>query len=224
MKCEEKVGYIGTYKRVIDFINRSKSLNIPIVVRTTIFKTNIQKIRSMIRDLSKYGVNIFNLRSVLPKGLALHKYEEICPSVNEYFKLIKREQEYWWDRGVFVYSEDPITIPYQKHLLDLIKQLRQEHLMMSCGTRVEVFYVDVKGVLYPCAYIDDPIGHIDVINEDHLISFKLKMQALRGKSMCRLCPYWDLCRGGCKAVAFQLFKDPLMGDPRCLRVKNLGMR
>jgi radical SAM protein with 4Fe4S-binding SPASM domain len=90
-----------------------------------------------------------------------------------------------------------------------------------CGACKMTCCIDPAGSVYPCAFLQEEAFRAGSLKET---SFKeiwdtspvfLSFRKLEPAS-CRRCPRFNMCRGGCPAVAYFVKSDLNSSDPECL--------
>lgn len=78
------------------------------------------------------------------------------------------------------------------------------------------------GSVYPCAFLQEGYFYAGNVLEQPLAEIWRRADSfdlLRNieKEACMACPRFDLCHGGCPAVAFFLKQELNCPDPECIR-------
>jgi radical SAM protein with 4Fe4S-binding SPASM domain len=97
-----------------------------------------------------------------------------------------------------------------------------------CGAARMTCSVSPDGSVYPCAFLQDDLFFAGNIARQSLESiwhnsepFRL-MRGLRIQS-CETCLRFDLCHGGCPAVAYYLMGSLRQKDPECMATFRQGL-
>jgi [mycofactocin precursor peptide]-tyrosine decarboxylase / 3-amino-5-[(4-hydroxyphenyl)methyl]-4,4-dimethylpyrrolidin-2-one synthase len=98
---------------------------------------------------------------------------------------------------------------------------RRELGLNMCGAAKMTCSVSPDGTIYPCAFLQDNIFMAGNVTEESFESIWLEsqafniMRAIRIES-CECCSRFNLCHGGCPAVAYFLTKSLDYCDPECM--------
>jgi mycofactocin radical SAM maturase len=98
---------------------------------------------------------------------------------------------------------------------------RRELGLNMCGAAKMTCSVAPNGTVYPCAFLQDPAfesGNITTRSLDDIWRNAPAFVALRSTRIesCERCSRFDLCHGGCPAVAHFLTESFCQPDPECL--------
>ena len=91
-----------------------------------------------------------------------------------------------------------------------------------CGAARMTCCVAPDGSVYPCAFLQEGYFYAGNVLEQPLAEIWRRADSfdlLRNieKEACMACPRFDLCHGGCPAVAFFLKQELNCPDPECIR-------
>lgn len=211
----------GTFDKALESIKNLTTENIRTSVRSTLTNSNQKEVLSVFKLVSKYNLESFNIRSVIPSGKA---DALLMPDNVQYKDTIEKLMLFGENKGIPVISGDPILIPVFPQLLGKVwEEMGQKvfsEICAGCIAGDTAIYIKPNGDVGVCSYIPLIAGNIreksllKIINEEPLFK-KLNDFRDKLKGKCGKCEFRDLC-GGCRAVALSLNKNLFAEDPRCL--------
>lgn len=211
----------GTYDKVIKAIDNLTQASIRTSVRYTLTTLNRKETLRVYKEISRFPIESFNLRAVLPAGRAS---ASMMPSSKEYQDTMRQLLSESTETKVPVISGDPILLPIFPELLGSIWEEMGEkvfsEICSGCLAGEEVVYISPQGEVGPCPYLPTTKENfkdtslVAIINKAQLFrqlnNFRQKL-----KGGCKGCRYRYLC-GGCRAAALSLDGNIFAYDPRCL--------
>lgn len=97
---------------------------------------------------------------------------------------------------------------------------RKDLGLNMCGAAKMTCCITPDGTVYPCAFLQDHEFYCGNVREkDFSIIWQEAsiLNYLRSlKSLCSECERFDVCHGGCPAIAWHLKKDISQPDPQCI--------
>ena len=103
----------------------------------------------------------------------------------------------------------------------LTSENRRRKGLDMCGAAKMTCCIGPNGNVYPCAFLQEQCFNAGNVRTasfkdiwDHAPVF-FQLRNLNVES-CQTCQRFDVCRGGCPAVAFHTYHDIAMPDPECL--------
>jgi radical SAM protein with 4Fe4S-binding SPASM domain len=90
-----------------------------------------------------------------------------------------------------------------------------------CGAAKMTCCIAPNGNVYPCAFMQEQIflaGNVRTSSFKDIWDRAPVFFQLRNLNVesCQTCSRFEVCRGGCPAVAFHTYHDIAMPDPECL--------
>jgi radical SAM protein with 4Fe4S-binding SPASM domain len=90
-----------------------------------------------------------------------------------------------------------------------------------CGAAKMTCSVTPDGDVYPCAFLQDPHFRSGNITEESLESIWRNAPSFRALrsiriASCERCDRFNICHGGCPAVAYYLTQSVNQADPECM--------
>ena len=215
----------GTFKKAISVVKNLTKESIRTSIRFTLTSFNEDEVEPLFDLVSKYKIESFNIRAVLPLGRA---DASMMPSAKRYQKILKNLFVKSKKKKIPIISGDPILLPLFPELLGKVWDEMGEKVLSEicagCLAGEETLYIKPNGDVGVCAYVPKIVGNIkeqsliEMINKTSLFQ-KLYNYREKLKGKCGKCKFKYLC-GGCRAVALALNKDLYAEDPRCLVYNN----
>ncbi len=226
---DEFRGVKGSFEKAVDGIRNAVSEGIPVGVRTTITKWNINEVDEIVDFCKDLGVKrvTFYILDTIGRGTELVKdlpsnsqLKAFADNLIELSKRYSNHLEILVVRGNFIgiYIADKIS----KSRSDFLKYLRMIDSQGDCGRKSISIYPD--GTVRPCQFIDyyiigdlkkESLKAILSLDNKRLRTFIYAYQKLRGKR-CSKCPFRKVCGGGSRNRALVLQKDFWGDDPLCI--------
>lgn len=211
----------GTFKKALAAVRNLTEESIRISIRFTLTSLNENEAEPLFDLVSKYKIESFNIRAVLPLGRA---DASMMPSSKRYQKILENLLVKSRKKKIPIISGDPILLPLFPELLGKVwDEMREKvfsEICAGCLAGEETLYIKPNGDVGVCPYVPKTVGNvkerplIEMINKTSLFQ-KLDNYREKLKGKCKECKFKYLC-GGCRAVALVLNKDLYGEDPRCL--------
>ncbi|MEK9153247.1 MAG: radical SAM protein [Patescibacteria group bacterium] len=215
----------GAFEKAITAVKILTKESIPTSIRFTLTKLNDKEALKVFKLTSRYRIESFNIRAVLPFG---HANKSIMPSSEQYKKVLEKLLKESSQNKIPIISGDPILLPLFPELLGRVWQDMGQRVYSEiyggCLAGDEIVYIKPNGDIGACAFIPDIAGNIrensliEVINKSPLFK-KLHNCRDRIKGKCGACKFKYLC-GGCRAAALATNRDLFAEDLRCLLINN----
>ena len=208
----------GTFKTVINNLERLKKYNIPYAIKYTLSKETIDDVKDLIKLIAAKGAKEFNIRRVIAVGNA---NADMLVSNETYKKIIKEIIQECNELSINFKTGDPLLIPIFPEIFGIdLKHDDINKIYAGCQAGDEIIYIDYKGNVGACSYIPIFADNIkeksldDILKNNKLFKdLKDYKEKLKGK--CTKCDYKMIC-GGCRASALALKKSLFEEDPLCL--------
>lgn len=103
----------------------------------------------------------------------------------------------------------------------LTSEKRRRKGLDMCGAAKMTCCISPNGDVYPCAFLQEPpfcVGNVRLDEFGTLWHASPILQNLRSLEVetCVDCSRFEVCRGGCPAMAYHTYHDIAMPDPECL--------
>jgi mycofactocin radical SAM maturase len=205
----------GTYKKVLSAIKALTASKVKFSINTVLTRTNFKQLETL-RDMAgEYGAEL-RVSRFRPSGRGKSSKADLGPTPEqlEYFAE-------WLEGHDLVRTGDSFFCLTSDH--------RREKGLDMCGAAKMTCCVSPDGNVYPCAFLQElPFLSGNVRKK----SFKAiwdtssildQFRNINVKS-CVDCYRFDVCRGGCPAMAYHTYNDINMPDPECLVNLKIGTK
>lgn len=203
----------GSFKRTIANIQQLAEMNIPVTIATTVTKWNINTISSLDQALAGINFARWNVKRIVGSGRAMDADDMPTHEWNSFVTCLRQTTLNTERLRISsMFSEAGIRAASKRsYALD-----ESQLIYANCGTGRSKLYVNPDGTVYPCACMEGRIvGGFADNSADEILQ---KLDGLEiepvGSSVCRSCPVWQHCHGGCPGAAMRT-DSPSLGDPRC---------
>lgn len=218
------VGMPGAFKKVIRALKNLKESKIQVIAYTTVTKFNLQEIPIIRKLLLDLGVRNWRILSLMPVGrgknifkadLSLRERKNLV----EFIKKMKGKNDIW-----ISYDLEGSPLLFEEGDL-------QPERWIGCRAGKTKCTVTSRGIVLPCDLLRNPMFYAGNIRKrpfkeiwlySKLINFFRDFHVEMLKGVCENCSIREVCGGGCRAVAYSVYKDILAPDPRCFRTNNRG--
>lgn len=227
---------VGSFKKAMEGIACLKSYQIPLTVRVTINRYNVNDLENIAELLlEEIGLPSFSTNSATHFGLCKNNAEQVQLTPDEHYLAMNTLQilnNRYSDRIQAQAGPLSNLKAWNKMKKSLSQGLEEPsnlgfgHLT-SCGGPMTNIAIRADGVIVPCSLL----SHIELgrINEDNLTEIwshhpqliRLRERhkiSLKDFEFCRGCDYIEYCRGGCPAVAYNILGNEYHPSPdSCLK-------
>ncbi|GLC30103.1 radical SAM/SPASM domain-containing protein [Clostridium omnivorum] len=207
----------GTFRSAVNGIQTIVDNGLNCHIMMVAFKHNVERISSLAILSKELGVNLLAVDRFVPTGRGKFS-DNLDLSKDELIKLHSQVLEIKNEKYIPISTNDPIcNAIYLKRMgLQNFDWAKDANLGCTAGTRLCM--ISANGVVYPCTFINVPIGNIrennlkDILENSPLITALKERDKFKGK--CGNCNVRYIC-GGCRAHALSTYKDILEEDPCC---------
>lgn len=224
-------GFTGTFDRVMRILDDLRDLGMPVQVGTTVTRSNIDELPSMVELMAGYDVRMWNLFFLVPtgrgRGLAMVDAE-----------TAERTWEWMCDlsaQGRFGIRTTAAP-QFRRTMLRRARARSGEASLRLTGAGYDFrdglagvqtrgvndgkgfMFIDHRGNICPSGFLQVPAGNVrrdhpaDVYRHAEMFRMLRDPAALTGR--CGECAYADLC-GGSRARAYAVTGSYLADDPLC---------
>jgi mycofactocin radical SAM maturase len=198
----------GSYERAIVGIELLNKYNFPnLSINTVVTRINFKEIHE-IYELGKFYKAKTRLSRFRPSGNAKKAWKDLHLTKRQVLELSEYLSEY----------KDVLT---GDSFFSITAEDRRNLGLNMCGAAKMTCSVTPDGRVYPCAFLQEESFYSGNILEESLemiwnnSSVFRTMRSLRIEA-CETCPRFDICHGGCPAVAFFLKNELNCPDPECI--------
>lgn len=198
----------GTYDRILSGLELLAKYNFPdFSINTVITRVNFKEIEEIYKLGKYYGAKV--------------RFSRFRPS-GDGGRVWKDYHLYKWqlvELSAFLSSfKDILT---GDSLFPILANDGRKSGFNMCGAARMTCSISPDGNVYPCAFLQDEVFLAGNITHQSLDSIwhnsqVFKMFRNRRVEFCESCPRFDVCHGGCPAVAYFLTKSLNSPDPECL--------
>jgi mycofactocin radical SAM maturase len=203
----------GTYRKIISGINLLSGKNIPLSINTVVTSLNCEQLDKLKELAASYGARL-RVSRFRPSGRARECWEAL--------KLGPGQLE-----GLSAWLGSDPSVLTGDSFFAISQDGRRELGLDMCGAARMTACIDPCGNVYPCAFLQSAEFCGGSLREkpfkdiwDKSLVF-VNFRRLE-PALCRSCPRFDKCRGGCPAVAYFLTRDLNRPDPECLMSWSAG--
>ncbi len=219
-EVNDKLRGKGVCKKVIEGIKRLKKAGIITGVDCVVTSNNLEHIVGFVRFLDKLGVDYFTLLKLKPGALTEEEFLRLSPDPKEYAKVIRKIAEIQDEINIKVTLDCGSINVMQMAFTD---QELKTVPVLGCPVGHTQIVINPDGDVYPCAALLGKEFLLGNVLKDDLEKIWLENPILKElrqvkkniKEPCKSCKHLDICRGGCRGIAWKLLKDKWAPDPTC---------
>jgi mycofactocin radical SAM maturase len=206
-EVNDKIRGKGTFRQIVKGIERLAKRDITLSINTVVNSINFEQLDQLKELASSFGARL-RVSRFRPSGRARGVWERLRLSSAQL-----RELSNWL-------SNDP-SILTGDSFFSISGDGRKQLGLDMCGACKMTCCIDPSGFVYPCAFLQENefrAGNLsetsfkEIWDASPVFKYFRKLEPLS----CRKCPRFDVCRGGCPAVAYFVRKDLNSPDPECL--------
>lgn len=197
----------GTYKKVLNAMDALSESGTRFSINTVLTRTNFEQLENLRALAGEYDAEL-RVSRFRPSGRGKASKADLGPTADqlEYFAE-------WLDRHDLVRTGDSFFCLTSDHR-------RQKGLDM-CGAAKMTCCVSPGGNVYPCAFLQEApflSGNVRDKSFKDIWDYSPVLNRFRNINVksCVECYRFDVCRGGCPAMAYHTYNDINMPDPECL--------
>jgi mycofactocin radical SAM maturase len=202
----------GTYKRILNAMECLARQGVPFSINTVLTRLNFPQLETL-RDMAKeYGAEL-RVSRFRPSGRGKVSKDSIGPDKDQL-----EDFAVWLEQHDLVRTGDSFFC--------LTSENRRRKGLDMCGAAKMTCCIAPNGNVYPCAFMQEQTflaGNVRTSNFKDIWDRAPVFFQLRNLNVesCQTCCRFEVCRGGCPAVAFHTYHDIAMPDPECLvNLKN----
>jgi len=228
-KTHDKIrGVKGVFEKATKSISlASKIIKKNVGIGTTLMVDNYCNLKALMEKAPKLGADTFALIILLNMGRAreMNKLDakKTLDAINKMFEGYRKV------KGKINFASNT-TLPPPLIPRDLREKLWDKFCFCSFPYTLGI---DANGDIAPCdgffSFKETILGNVkkdkikDVWNKSKIIAKLKKIRPQDLKGVCSKCKYVEFCNGGCRAAAYQRYKDFCMPDPLCQDIYDAGL-
>jgi mycofactocin radical SAM maturase len=198
----------GTFQWILKGIELLANRDISLSINTVVTSINLAQL-SQLKDLaSSFGAKL-RVSRFRPSGRGRATWEELRLTSRQLQKLSE-----WLNNDVSILTGDSFfSIASEEN--------RRELGLNMCGAGKMTCCIDPFGLVYPCAFLQEDefgAGNLretpfkDIWDSAPVFKYFRELEP----AACQKCPRYNMCHGGCPAMAHFVSKDINRPDPECL--------
>lgn len=202
----------GSYKKILHALDCLAKEDVRFSVNTVLTKTNFSQLNSLRKLATEYGAEL-RVSRFRPSGRGKESMAYLGPTKDQLESFAE-----WLDINSLVRTGDSFFC--------LTSEKRRRKGLDMCGAAKMTCCISPTGDVFPCAFLQEPpflTGNIRERLFKYLWDHSPIFHGLRNLNIqsCQNCYRFEVCRGGCPAMAYHTYNDISMPDPECL--VNLGL-
>ncbi|MFZ7110729.1 MAG: mycofactocin radical SAM maturase [Desulfatiglandales bacterium] len=203
---------IGTFEKILKALETLARQGVPFSINTVLTRINFPQLETL-RDLAREYHAELRVSRFRPSGRGKKSKEDLGPDKDQLESFAE-----WLEEHDRVRTGDSFFC--------LTSEKRRTQGLDMCGAAKMTCCISPNGDVYPCAFLQEAAFRAG--NTRHT-PFKeiwdnasiLDLFRHLDVESCQSCQRFEICRGGCPAMAYHTYKDISMPDPECLI--NLGI-
>lgn len=200
----------GTFTKSKINIAELKKAEFKVCVSTTVNKDNADSVIGLDKALKNVPFKLWSIRRAVSYGRANSELDLSTSEWNRLTQELKKDSQNKSRLRVNeMYPEQEVTAAKP-----LSTPTELANFGSNCGTGRAKLYINPNGTVYPCACMEESI--VGDFNDHSFETIKSALSSIKitpkAESVCRSCPSWNLCQGGCPGASQ---RDMSLGDPRC---------
>lgn len=197
----------GTYKKILNAMDCLARHRVPFSINTVLTRLNYPQLDTL-REMAKDYRAELRVSRFRPSGRGKESKDYLGPD--------KEQLEAFAD---WINEDDQIRTG--DSFFSLTSESRRRQGLDMCGAAKMTCCISPAGDVYPCAFLQERsflVGNIREKSFKEMWDNSLVFAQFRNLSVetCMTCPRFDVCRGGCPAMAYHTYHDINMPDPECL--------
>jgi mycofactocin radical SAM maturase len=197
----------GTFRQIVKGIELLAKKDVPLSINTVVTSINFKQLSQLKELASSFGARL-RVSRFRPSGRAKETWGKLKLNASQL-----RELSEWLSQDHNILTGDSF--------FSISGEDRRELGLNMCGACKLTCCIDPCGLVYPCAFLQENelcAGNLRETSLKEIWDSALICQYFRKlePALCRRCPRFNMCRGGCPAIAYFVKKDLNSPDPECL--------
>lgn len=204
----------GTYEKILAASECFARHGVQFSINTVLTRTNYPQLDDLRKLASGYGAEL-RVSRFRPSGRAKQSREDLAPDKDQLESFAR-----WLEGHDLVRTGDSFFCLTSEH--------RRRKGLDMCGAAKMTCCISPTGDVYPCAFLQEKpflAGNIRTRSFKEMWDFSPVFSQLRNLNVetCVNCSRFEVCRGGCPAMAYHTYRDIHMPDPECLMNLKLDL-
>ena len=197
----------GSYRKVMNALEHLRKRNIEVSINTVLTRLSFPELDKMAQLAASFGAKC-RVSRFRPSGRGKESWSELNVSREQMLSFSG-----WLSRNLGVSTGDSF--------FSVTTEERKSLGLNMCGACKLTCCISPIGGIYPCAFLQESEFMAGKVPEDafsllwHTSSVFDSFRQLEIKS-CESCHRFDLCHGGCPAIAYHTQRKLGVPDPGCL--------
>ncbi len=205
----------GTYRKILQALDCLAGSGVRFSINTVLTRTNFSQLDTLRSMAGEYGAEL-RVSRFRPSGRGKTSKDTLGPTVDQLETFAE-----WLNEHNLVRTGDSFFC--------LTSESRRNKGLDMCGAAKMTCCISPEGNVYPCAFLQEAPFLAGNIRDrafkslwDNARVF-ITFRTLDVKS-CLDCTRFDICRGGCPAMAYHTYNDISLPDPECLMNLRMSKR
>lgn len=205
----------GTFEKALRGIECLARHKVPFSINTVLTRLNFPQLESLRAMAGEFGAEL-RVSRFRPSGRGKGSKDALGPSTNQLEAFAE-----WLEAHDMVRTGDSFFC--------LTSENRRRKGLDMCGAAKMTCCVSPNGEVYPCAFLQEPAfqsGNLRHMALKEIWDHSQVFVQLRNLDVaaCTACHRFEICRGGCPAMAYHAYHDISLPDPECLVNLKKGLR
>lgn len=197
----------GTYKRILEAIQCLARHGVSFSINAVLTRTNYPQLEDLRALAYEHGAEL-RVSRFRPSGRGKESRAWLAPDRDQLESFAE-----WLDGHDLVRTGDSFFCLTSEH--------RRRKGLDMCGAAKMTCCISPTGDVYPCAFLQERpflVGNVRQQSFKEMWDHSLVFAQFRNLNVetCMTCSRFDVCRGGCPAMAYHTYHDINMPDPECL--------
>jgi mycofactocin radical SAM maturase len=197
----------GSFKKIIKGLECLRKRNIEVSINTVLTRRSINELDRLEALAAEYGAK-FRVSRFRPSGRGQASWSQLNINKNQMLAFSD-----WLDGHLAVSTGDSF--------FSISTEERRSLGLNMCGACKLTCCISPEGKVYPCAFLQDEdflAGRLPEEDFSEMWATSPVFHSFRRLEIksCESCHRFDLCHGGCPAIAFHTQRKLGIPDPGCL--------